>query len=236
MERTGFWVRGWGFGKVIGLGFLLSTNAMILSAAPQTTKAGQGLRITVGVYDYAHVMPGTLRQAEEEATRIFHLARVELEWLDCPTSVEEASKYPACEPPLGAMAVDLRILPRSMALRLRSSREQLGFALPSAHPGRASAAWVFYGRVEELAASKDASRSQILGIAIAHEIGHLLLGPDHHSARGIMRANWGRRDLQEAARGQQFFTSKQGERIRAEVRARMGQSEAPQVTASGALR
>jgi hypothetical protein len=236
MERTGFGVRGWGFGKVIGLGLLLSTNAMILSAAPQASKTGQSLRITVGVYDYVHVMPGTLRQAEEETTRIFHLARVELEWLDCPTSVEEASKYPACEPPLGAMAVDLRILPQSMAARLRSSREQVGFALPSAQPGRASDAWVFYHRVEELAASKDASRSQILGIAIAHEIGHLLLGPDGHSARGIMRAKWGRRDLQEAARGQQLFTSKQGERIRAEVRARMGQSSAQQASASGSLR
>jgi hypothetical protein len=236
MERTGFEVRGWGFGKVIGLALLLSTNAMILSAAPQASKTGQGLRITVRVYDYARVMPETLRQAEEEATRIFHLARVDLEWLDCPTSVEEASKYPACEPPLGAMAVDLRILPQSMASRLRSGREQLGFALPSAHPGRASAAWVFFHRVEELAASKDASRSQILGIAIAHEVGHLLLGPDRHSDHGIMRANWGRRDLQEAARGQQFFTTEQGERIRAEVRARMGQSDSLRTSASGSLR
>jgi len=236
MERTGFGVRGWGFGKVIGLGFLLSTNAMILSAAPQASKTGQGLRITVRVYDYAHVPPGTLRQAEEEATRIFHLARVESEWLDCPTSVEEASKYPACEPPLGAMAVDLRILPQSMASRLRSSREQLGFALPSARPGRASATWVFYHRVEELAEGKDASESQILGHAIAHEIGHLLLGPDRHSDHGIMRANWGTRDLQEAGRGQLFFTAEQGERIRAEVRARTGQSDASQVSASGSLR
>lgn len=188
------------------------------------------------VYNYAHVAPGTLRQAEEEATRIFHLARVELERLDCPTSVEEASKYPACEPPLGTMAVDLRILPQSMASRLTSSRGQLGFALPSARPGRASAAWVFYHRVEELAEGKDASEPQILAHAIAHEIGHLLLGPDRHSDHGIMRANWGRRDLQEAGRGQLFFTAEQGERIRAEVRARMGQPDAPQVAASGSMR
>jgi hypothetical protein len=236
MERTGFGVRGWGFGKVIGLGLLLSANAMILGAAPQDGKTGQGLRITVRVYDYAQVMPGTLRQAEEEPSRIFHLARVDLEWLDCPTSVEEAPEYPACGPPLGAMAVDLRILPQSMAARLRSSGEQVGFALPSTHPGRASAAWVFYHRVEVLAEGKDASESQILGHAIAHEIGHLLLGPDRHSDHGIMRANWGPRDLQEAARGQLVFTTEQGERIRREVRARMDQSEAPLVTASEALR
>jgi predicted transcriptional regulator len=134
------------------------------------------------------------------------------------------------------MAVDLRILPQSLASRLGSSREQLGFALPSARAGSASATWVFYRRVEELAEGKNASKSQILGHAIAHEIGHLLLGPDRHSDRGIMRANWGRRDLQEAARGQLFFTIEQGERIRTEVCARMDQSAAPQVAASGALR
>jgi hypothetical protein len=236
MERAGFGVRGWGFGKAIGLGLLLSTNAMILSAAPQANRMTQGLRITVRVYDYAHVPPGTLRQAEEEATRIFHLARIEMEWLDRPTSVEEASRYPACEPPLGAMAVDLRILPQSMAARLRSSREELGFALPSTQPGRATDAWVFYHRVDELAKSGPAPRSVVLAHAMAHEIGHLLLGPGGHSAWGIMRANWGWWDLQEAARGQLVFTTEQRERIRAEVLARMRQSEASRVAASGSPR
>jgi hypothetical protein len=236
MERTGFGIRGWGFGKLIVMGFLLSTNATALSSAPQADRTSRSLRITVRVYDYAGVPAGTLRQAEEEVTRIFNLARVELAWLDCPTSIEEASEYPACEPPMGDMEVGLRILSQSMAARLRSSREQLGFALPSERPGKASDAWVFYHRVEELAAAKDASMSQILGIAISHEIGHLLLGTQSHSHLGIMRANWGPRDLQEAGRGLLFFTTDQGERIRAEVRGRLAQSEAPQIAASRSLR
>jgi hypothetical protein len=30
----------------------------------------------------------------------------------------------------------------------------------------------------------------LLGRAIAHEVGHLLLGSGYHSERGVMRAEW----------------------------------------------
>ena len=142
-------------------------------------------------------------------------------WLDCPTSLADAEKYPACEPPLGALGVDLRILPQAMAARVPSGRERLGFALPSTKAGRASAAWVFFHRVEQLAESKDASAAQILGHAVAHEIGHLLLGPNRHSLTGLMRADWGRAELQRASRGEMLFTPEQCGIIRAEVQARM---------------
>jgi len=118
------------------------------------------------------------------------------------------------------MAVDLKILPPSMAARVTSGRDELGFALPSAKAGSASAAWLFYQRVEHLAESKDAGQAQILGHAMAHEIGHVLLGPNRHSNRGIMRANWDRGVLQEAARGQLLFTREQAAVMRAEVRVR----------------
>ena len=178
-----------------------------------------GLRINVRVYTYADVSHRTLVQAEEESSRIFRAAGVELAWLDCPTSHAEEEKYPACEPPLGSMAVDLRILPPSMTARVRSSGEQLGFAM-------ASAAWVYYQRVELLAESRVASRDEILGHAIAHEIGHLLLGPDSHSPSGIMRANWDQKYLEEASRGQLHFTPDQARLICADVQERSAISEA----------
>jgi hypothetical protein len=192
----------------------------VLARGEGSNAEERGHKITVRVYDYAHVLPRTLGQSEGEASRILRAVGVEMEWVDCPTSVEEAAKYPACEPPLGTLAVDLRILPPSMAARVRSSREELGLALPSAKVGSASAAWVFFQRVEQLADSKDADQAQILGHAMAHEIGHLLLGQNRHSNRGIMRANWDRAVLQEAARGQLLFTREQAAVMRAEVRAR----------------
>jgi len=54
-------------------------------------------------------------------------------------------------------------------------------------------------------------------ISIAHEIGHLLLNLETHSATGIMRGDWDLRDLQGVATGFLLFTPQQAEIIRTEV-------------------
>ena len=40
---------------------------------------------------------------------------------------------------------------------------------------------------------------KILGHAIAHEVGHVLLGTNGHSVGGLMRARWGRAEWQTVA-------------------------------------
>ncbi len=54
----------------------------------------------------------------------------------------------------------------------------------------------------------------MLGHAIAHEIGHVTLASDGHAPNGIMRAHWGKADLDQAAIGQLGFTARQGAEIR----------------------
>ncbi len=221
-QRPEVRIRGGGLGLI-----LLLTCASLCHATPQSTApAGGGMSIVVRVYDYAGVSRGTLAKAEKEASRIYGEAGVELAWLDCATSQPEAEKHPACELPSGTLPVDLRILPASMAARMKSNCDELGRALPSSRTGSASTAWVFNQRVQLLAESKVADRAQILGHAMAHEIGHLLLGPNHHSKWGIMRAEWDRQHLEEASQGQLLFTPDQGRLIRSELRARAAIPEA----------
>jgi predicted HD phosphohydrolase len=80
--------------------------------------------------------------------------------------------------------------------------------------------------------SKAADRSggalpaEILACVIAHEIGHLLLGPNSHSPTGIMKAKWSADELRGAGWGRLLFTPQQAELIRAEVRARSGEQRA----------
>lgn len=83
--------------------------------------------------------------------------------------------------------------------------------------GRGSMASIFHYRVKELAERGMVSHCQALGHAMAHEIGHLLLGTAEHSSRGIMRARWEREDLRDAARRCLVFDPQQAERIRREV-------------------
>jgi len=57
----------------------------------------------------------------------------------------------------------------------------------------------------------------ILGDAITHELGHLLLGPGTHSPTGIMCGNWDWNYLHSALRGHKFFTAEQSKQIHNEV-------------------
>ena len=75
-------------------------------------------------------------------------------------------------------------------------------------------AGVFYRRVMETAKKEECDTGLMLGATMAHEIGHLLLGSNAHSARGVMRARLKREEVGQAARGDLRFTAEQAEAIR----------------------
>jgi hypothetical protein len=49
---------------------------------------------------------------------------------------------------------------------------------------------------------------------MAHEIAHLLLGTNSHSAEGIMRAQWQKEELVSATKGELLFTARQAQAMR----------------------
>jgi hypothetical protein len=83
----------------------------------------------------------------------------------------------------------------------------LGYSLPDAQSG--AQATVFYDRIEALGRLAGISVATLLGHAMAHEIGHVLLGTTEHSSDGIMKARWGKADYQRAAMGFLEFTPSQ---------------------------
>jgi len=103
-------------------------------------------------------------------------------------------------------------------------------------PGSPTAAnrvkvYVFDHMVEKLARAQlvarvqgkavtNADKAQILGHAIAHEIGHLLLSMASHSRRGIMQASWGRDSMKDMALGTLTFEADEIKRIQQEVQRR----------------
>ena len=54
-------------------------------------------------------------------------------------------------------------------------------------------ATIFVDSVELIASLSEIDATLLLGRAIAHELGHLLLGTNAHSVRGLMRAGGHRR-------------------------------------------
>jgi hypothetical protein len=183
-----------------------------------------GLKINVCVYNLAKVPTDTLAQAEGEASKIFGWTGVQLTWLDYPLDdKEEIESGQTCGPPFGPADVRLRLLPHRLTELRGTHPRSLGLALPCAEADGGCFVNVFHQRAEELARDGDPGLPKVLGHAIAHEIGHLLLGSDAHSAIGLMRANWGPKDLQRADKGDLRFGAKEAELIRINVAGRMKQ-------------
>jgi hypothetical protein len=163
-----------------------------LPAAPRAQLDGPPprLTLTIRVYNYAKVSAGKLRDAQNEASRIIGDTAVETVWLECPTSRRVSLPVPGggqqeCSGEALGATVILRVLNRSDYDSATFNPEVFGYA---DRPGVAS---VLYDRVAAFAdADGDMNEAAvILGDAMTHEIGHLLLGPRTHSSTGLCGAS-----------------------------------------------
>jgi hypothetical protein len=188
------------------------------------------LKINVCVYNLAKVPADTLAQAERVGSRIFSRTGLQLTWSDYALgSNEEVGNGQTCGAPFGPADVRLRLLTHRLTELAEAHLHSLALALPCAEADGGCFVNVFYQRAEELAKEGNLGLGTVLGHAIAHEIGHLLLGSNAHLPRGLMRAKWGPKELQFANKGDLLFGPKEAETIRANVANRTRQ-EHPQVT------
>ena len=176
------------------------------------------LKVSVLVYNYAQVPPATLARAEEQAKALFGKAGLETQWWDHFRSKAEFRDDPAGRFESARFLVVVRLLPKPRAV-LRSTT--LGEALACEPGAEMCIAQVFLDRVIERTAVGAISLEQVLGHAMAHEVGHLLLGSNSHSPRGLMRGKWSPEDLRRAAKGDLLFTPEQAKRMRGNVIARL---------------
>ncbi len=188
-----------------------------------TTKAEEPeIWLTACVYDQARVPDGVLAVAERLAGKVYREAGVEVRWLDCSTH----------KGPLDSSFLFVRLVSGPAAEALARSGTEFGFA-PLARDGRpASHAYVFYGRIEEMAKRHTILRPELLGQVIAHEMGHLLLGTNSHSPRGIMSSYWGPDRLDKVNKKALFFTPGQAGRIQSQIRDRLSPTLLRKVSAS----
>ncbi len=170
------------------------------------------LEIGVSVYNEASVHVHNVEIAERQAGYVLAVAGLKVEWVNCDKISCAGESRPG------------RIILRIMQERDTPGGEALGSAGFSGSRGLFAKA--FYGNVQRKAEQERLNVGTVLGAAIVHEIGHLLLGTSH-SEEGIMRGNWMPEDLRHAAQGQLRFTAEQVARIRAGVRARSGEPVTP---------
>ena len=221
------------FGKVVRfalvLAFLPPTATNLWSKAPRTKTmdAQERPRVTISVYNIAEVPADVLERAENEASQVFRLAGIEVTWLNCriPAVSEDASR--ACREAVFPGHLHLRIVRKSLGL----NAETMGISF-QADDGSGCYADLFYEPMEQLHQSDGIDLASLLGHVATHEIGHLLLGTNSHSAAGIMHARWTAEELASARVGGLAFLEKESRRMKARLATALRVSAPMRVQAS----
>jgi hypothetical protein len=174
------------------------------------------LHIAVYVFNAAHVGSRDLAKAEVQAAEVFEKVGVKITWVTGLTA-REAKGHSVGEA-WNPSNLDLRIWTRPMARGAAIPSNALGYCL-SMERGQAV---VLSDAIQNLAAIWGTDAADILGLAMAHEIGHLLLRTGSHSAAGMMEPRYLQKDLASAERGSLLFTRKESNAMQNEVLRRTG--------------
>jgi hypothetical protein len=169
-----------------------------MAALTATPSSAETRRVVVRVYETGIGDVALRTAAIQTAASIVEMAGVFVEWYDCTDN----GRRPVCQDARRSGNFIARIMPTltlNVPLRKLSveplgvqgdAEPPLGFAVVDPDTRAGKMATVFHDQVQAVARRTGVARSELLGRALAHEVGHLLLGVRGHSRSGIMRAVW----------------------------------------------
>jgi hypothetical protein len=177
--------------SAILLGAVLASVASPPLAASPTPDAAVAIR----TYNYAHVTPEQLTASRSAANRIFEGAGISLQWIDC--RVSELDSGLACTEQLrDGREFVLRLMERAPHRETETNRVvALGTSILDRDARGGALITIDLHPVRSIAKSAATDPAVLLGRAVAHELGHLLLGRSDHSRAGLMRAFWSQDEL-----------------------------------------
>ena len=177
------------------------------------------LVLVLRVFDRSGGLPADRQAVIQAADSILRQADISATWVDCSRDSALASQAP-CTDPLrsGELAIRITAGPPETAPR---EQRALGYSLVEPEVG-GTLATVFSDRVAWLASSSGVEHTALMGRAVAHEIGHLLIGTNEHSPSGLMRALWTSAELERDERTDWLFTTDDHARLR---RSRLGREQ-----------
>jgi len=201
------------------------TVALATAFLTASTGSAETRRVVVRVYETGIGDVALRTAAIHAASSIVEQAGILVEWYDCTDN----GRRPVCQDARRSGNFIARIMPTlapSAPLRKFSvealgaqgdSEPPLGVAVvdPDTHAGKM--ATVFHDQVEAVARRTGVARSELLGRALAHEVGHLLLGVRGHSRTGIMRAVWTDDELTRDRPDDWVFASVDSQRLQQTV-------------------
>jgi hypothetical protein len=160
------------------------------------------LPLVVRTYDAVGLSPGTLEQMQASTNATLAAVGIRPIWRPCHVV--------GCIARPKLHEIEIRIVKATT----QSQRDALGYAAVDVVQRGGVLGTVFVDRVDALATTSGVDRVELLGRAVAHEIGHLLLGTVEHSPFGLMRATWTTAELRRSLPLDWVFSRKQGAEMR----------------------
>ena len=167
---------------------------LVLGSVNGTAEA-QNLTLTVRVRNDARALDQDVAAAQKDVTQIYTRAGIDVVWV------------------AGGARITIALISREQADLMHQVKDVMGYAPASGAEG-GRLAYVLDHRVVQVSAGYKSPKTVVLGAALAHEIGHLLLPSKPHSANGLMRKKWDHSDFWNARRGELLFTPEQARAMR----------------------
>jgi hypothetical protein len=195
----------------------------MLLAVLSTASGFAAEKMQVAICNTAHLPRYVIDEAEREVSFVFQAAEIEVVWLDC-----EAAASVVRTDALAKFFIRLRE-DRVRTYAGELSLHAMGRAFVSSE-GEGYLADVYYPFVREFAQTWQTKESWLVGYTIAHELGHLLLGPGHR-AHGIMRTGWSTPEIRALSQRHLGFETIDRVRMREKLRLERSRAAVPSMLA-----
>ena len=173
---------------------------------------GLAATIFIRTFNNVGVPAADLTAARAHAEAVLQDAGLNIVWADCWVGDRQPADAPArCTEPVGG----------DIVLRLQKTNGtdgsrfvSMGFSLVGTEGVAPFLATVYVDRADSVAKGAGIDARQVLGLAMAHEIGHVLLNSNSHAPNGLMRANWSRHELRRKDPAAWAFANADAARVR----------------------
>ena len=206
--------------------FLLIVISLTFGSGAAIAQPSDTLSVRVRIHDYANIPATCMTSAQEHVKDLYAAIGVNTIWAETQhpgRSPEPAEKYIPGE-------LLINIVTPAMSRRMGVAEHTLGLAAVTLLSG-GRIAYLLFDRIRHVALSSGGEAADILGLVIAHEMGHLLLPYGSHSPNGLMRASWRPEDFTLGSQPQPTFTQAQADGIRGLLRGSANHASARSQTA-----
>lgn len=201
--------------RSIGTSTLILLLALILSNRLLAADGDEERAVSIRIHDYAHIEDAALARAQEVVSGMYGAIGVRTDWLE---PLQQSDGVFDRVGALDSTPSDLVVIILTSAMADRVIPDgTIGFAAVERGVG-GRVAYVIYDRVRDFAGDTTVDDMRMMGIVMAHEIGHLLLTHQSHSAGGLMRGRWQQSEFRSARPHDLQFSEPQASEIRRTLR------------------